>query len=469
MMQKSLATNKETETTGKKLAKVVIAGRPNVGKSTLFNRLIGRKDAIVDSTAGVTRDSKLIKAKIGELNFELVDTAGIETDESGIAGRLNELAETAIKQADLVLFMLDGKDGITAEDEDLSRRVRAFNKPTIPIVNKTDVIASEDVMYEIYNLGFDGAVGISSAHGRGMEDLEEAIRPILEEFDEKHKVFGYEPEDEDKPLPLAIVGRPNAGKSTLVNALLESKRMLTGPEAGLTRESVGTLWKYDDELIELVDTPGIRKKAKVNEKLEQMSVTNAMGAIARSEFVILMLDATCPFEKQDSTLAGRAVDLGKPLLIVLNKWDLVEEKEETLEEVRYLLDTQFSQVKNVPLITISALNDEGLDKIMPEVFKYHAKWQTRLSTAPLNRFLEGMTEENPHPMRKGRRIKIKYMTQTDVEPPTFVLWCNVAKHVQDSYIRFILNGLRKAFDLDGVVIKMEAKSTKNPYAPKTKS
>jgi len=453
-MEKSSVTDKTM-----KFVKIVIAGRPNVGKSTLFNRLTGRKSALVDPTPGVTRDSKLVRAEIGGLPFDLIDTAGLELGEDGIAGRLNELAEDAIEEADAVLFMIDGKDGITTMDESIAAYLRTSGKPIVSIINKSDVHSSDDVVYEFYSLGLEGEpLHISAEHGRGLDELAMVMQPIINE-----KTVEVVEDDTPKPLPLAIIGRPNAGKSTLVNTLLKKKRMLTGPEAGLTRENVATVWEHDGQLYELVDTAGVRKKAKVNEELEQMSVTNSMKAIASSEAVILMLDATMPFEKQDAILASRAVEQGKPLVIGLNKWDLVKDKEKCLKEVKFKLEHSLSQIKGVPFVPLSALKGKHVEKLLPEILRLHELWQTRLSTGKLNRFLTGMLEANPPPMRRNRRLKIKYMSQVDSEPPTFAIMCNMADQMPESYIRYLINGMREAFDLYGVVIRMHPRSTKNPY------
>ena len=448
----------------KKHPRVVIAGRPNVGKSTLFNRLTGRKDAIVDAQAGVTRDSRVFEANIDDFTYELVDTAGIELGEEGIASRLNVLAEEAVASSDVILFMVDGKDGVTSADEELAARIRSFNKPIIPVVNKSDVKASEDTVYEIYGLGFEYAVPVSSAHGKGIDELYMHLQPLLEAALAELDVI--EDEDERIVLPMCIIGRPNAGKSTLVNKLLNSNRMLTGPEVGLTRESIGSLWEVDGHLVELVDTPGVRKKGKVVEGLEQMSVTGAMGAMAKSEAVILMIDATQAFEKQDAILASHAVEKGKPLVIGLNKWDLVEDKNKAIADIKHRLEHSFSQVKGVPFITMSALKGKGVEDILPTVLELHKKWQTRISTAQLNRFIEGMVETNPPPMRKNRRMKIKYMSQIDSEPPTFALFCNMPEELPSAYVRYIQNGLREAFDLYGIALHVKPMGSRNPYAKK---
>lgn len=446
----------------KRLPRVAIAGRPNVGKSTLFNRLIGRKDAIVDATPGVTRDTKLIKANLNGMDFELVDTAGLEFGQSNLADRLNTLTVAAVEQSDVVLFMLDGKDGITPMDHEIASALRTRGKPIIVAINKSDVKTARDVLYETYELGFEATLELSAEHGNGLYDLADALEPFL-----THQYTEEVPdEDEQMPIPIAIVGRPNAGKSTLVNQLLKQERMLTGPEAGLTRESVGSLWEKDGQLYELVDTPGIRKQGKVTEELEKMSVTNAMGAIARAEAVVLLMDATHPYEKQDAILASHAVEKGKPLIIALNKWDITEEKEEVLADMKHKLEHSFSQVKGVPMVTFSAKTGKGIDKILPHVHELHTKWKRRISTAQLNSFLEGMTMTNPHPMRSNRRIKLKYMTQIANEPPTFALFCNIAEEVDKSYVRYLTNGMREAFDLYGIPLEIIPRSTKNPYADK---
>jgi GTP-binding protein len=448
----------------KKFPRVVITGRPNVGKSTLFNRLTGRKEAIVDAQAGVTRDSRIFEVEREGFSFELVDTAGIELGMEGMASRLNELAEDAVASSDIILFMVDGKDGITSVDKELSARIRSFNKPIIPVVNKSDVHSSEDALYEIYSLGFEYAVALSSAHGQGIDDLYAHLEPLLTAALEDIEVESEE--DEEYVLPLCIIGRPNSGKSTLVNQLLKTNRMLTGPEAGLTRESIGSLWEVDGHLIELVDTAGVRKKGKVNEDLEQMSVTGAMSAMAKSESVLLMIDATQAFEKQDAILASHAVDKGKPLIIGLNKWDLVEDKNKAIEDIKHRLEHSFSQVKGVPFIPMSALKGKGVEQILPTVLELHEKWQTRVSTSQLNRFVEGMIEANAPPMRRNRRMKIKYMSQIDNEPPTFALFCNMPEELPSSYVRYLQNGLREAFNLYGIALHIKVMGSRNPYASK---
>lgn len=445
----------------KRLPRVAIAGRPNVGKSTLFNRLLGRKDAIVDATPGVTRDTKLVKAELNGMEFELVDTAGLEYGQSNLADRLNKLTVDAVNQSDVVLFMLDGKDGITPMDHEIAMVLRASDKPIIVAINKSDVKTSDAVLYETYELGFEATLALSAEHGSGLYDLADALKPYLT------KEYSDEVEEEEEgvqqPIPIAIVGRPNAGKSTLVNQLLKAERMLTGPEAGLTRDSIGTLWEKDGQLYELVDTPGIRKQGKVTEELEKMSVTTAMGAIARAEAVVLLMDATHPYEKQDAIIASHAVEKGKPLIIALNKWDIAEDKENILADMKHKLEHSFSQVKGVPMVTFSAMTGKGVDKILPHVHDLHKKWQRKISTAHLNSFLEGMTVTNPHPMRSNRRIKLKYMTQISNEPPTFALFCNIAEEVDKSYLRYLTNGMREAFDLYGIPLEIIPRSTKNPY------
>ena len=443
--------------TQKRYPRIVIAGRPNVGKSTLLNRLVGQKVALVADTPGVTRDSRFSKIQMGDQMCELVDTAGIEFSDETLVTRLNNSAENAIKTADVILFMIDGRDGVTPIDAEIINRLRTYNKPIVAAVNKADVKGAEDVLYETYALGLEASVSISAEHGSGLYELGEALEPFLE-----YQTVNID-ETAPQPLPICIVGKPNAGKSTLVNHLLKTERMLTGPEAGLTREAVGSLWEYNGQLIELVDTPGVRRKGKVTQDLEQMSVTNAMAAIARSEAVVLLMDATHPYEKQDAILASHVVEKGKPLVIALNKWDIAEEKDEIIADMKHKLEHSFSQVKGVPMVTFSAKTGKGIDKLLPALMDIHQKWQTKLTTSQLNDFLEGMQAENPPPMRSGRRLKLKYMTQIGNEPPTFALFSNMPEAVPSFYLRYLTNGMREAFDLYGVPLEIIPRGSKNPY------
>ncbi len=444
----------------KKKISLAIIGRPNVGKSTLFNILSVNEKAIVAPEAGITRDSRITEGKLGDLTFDIIDTAGLELGEKGMAGQLNILAQKSLEGADVLLFMIDGTMGVTEEDKNLARLIRKTGKPIILMVNKMDTKLAEQMFGESYTLGFDKIVPLSAAHHDGLSELAEA----LEELEVPEIEEDLEPKE--KYLKLAIVGRPNAGKSTLVNSLLKDERMLTGPTAGLTRESIGTMWEHEGQIIELVDTPGIRKKAKVTQKIEKMMVSDAIKAIDKAHCVLLLLDSTCPFEKQDATIADYVLKEGKPLIILMNKWDIAEQKETLLREMKFVLEKGLAQVKDTPILSISALSGKGIDKIMPEVVKIHKVWQTRLPTGQLNRFIDNVLMYNAPPVRSGRRIKVKYISQVSTCPPTFGVWCNVPKALPTSYLRFLSNQIRKEFKLDGVPIRMNVKGSDNPYSVK---
>jgi GTP-binding protein len=444
----------------KRKISLAIVGRPNVGKSTLFNILSCNEKAIVAPESGVTRDSRVTEGKLGDLTFDIIDTAGLELGEKGMAGKLNVLAKKSLEGADVLLFMIDGTMGATTEDKTLAKLLHKTGKPVILMVNKMDTKLAEEMFGDSYTLGFKSIVPLSAAHHEGLSELAEALEdldvPEIEEIEEK----------QEKILKLAIVGRPNAGKSTLVNALLKEDRMITGSMAGLTRESVGTMWEYNNQVIELVDTAGIRKKAKVTNKLEKMSVSDAIKTIDKSHCVLLLLDSTCPFEKQDATIADYVLKEGKPLIILMNKWDIAEQKETLLKEMGYVLEKGLAQVKDTPILSISALNSKGLDKIMPEVVKMYNLWHTRLPTGQLNRFIDNVLMYNAPPVRSGRRIKVKYISQVSTCPPTFGVWCNVPKALPTSYLRFLSNQIRKEFKLVGVPIRMNVKGSDNPYSSK---
>lgn len=444
----------------KRKISLAIVGRPNVGKSTLFNILSTQEKAIVAPESGVTRDSRVTEGSLGDLTFNIIDTAGLEIGEKGMAGKLNVIAQKSLASADVLLFMIDGTVGVMNEDETLARLIRKAGKPIILMVNKMDTKLAQDNYADSYSLGFEKVVPLSAAHHDGLSELAEALEELeVPEIEEAE-------ETKEQTLKLAVVGRPNAGKSTLVNSLLKEERMLTGPMAGLTRESIGSMWEHGGQIIELVDTPGIRKKAKVTQQLEKMSVSDAIKAIDKSHCVLLLLDSTCPFEKQDATIADYVLKEGKPLIILMNKWDIAEGKEGLLREMKFVLEKGLAQVKDTPILSISALSGKGIDKIMPEVVNIHKLWQTRLPTGQLNRFIDNVLVYNSPPVRSGRRIKIKYISQVSTCPPTFGVWCNVPKALPTSYLRFLSNQIRKEFKLIGVPIRMNVKGSENPYSVK---
>lgn len=452
--------------------KVAVIGRPNVGKSSIFNRLIGKKAAMVHDTAGITRDRKYGTMDLtDELYLTLIDTAGFEEGtRKDLAKRMNEISSAAMDEATAILFVIDGSAGVTPLDRGLARLVQQADKPVIFVANKADTKACLENSAEFYALGLGAPLLVSAEHNTGFADILAALKPFAavkenidleEEADEPEEDVPYRPDW----LRLAIVGRPNAGKSTLVNQLLGENRMLTGDEAGLTRESNATRIVLQDEGYELIDTAGLRRKARVAEdKIEGLSASDAIESIAGAHAVILMLDATQPFEHQDRTIAAHVVKEGKPLVIALNKWDLVQGKKELLEEMQYMLERNFAQVKGVPLVTMSALKGFRLERLMAPVEHLYSLWNTRISTGRLNRFLEAAVEAHPPPMTKDHRpVKMKYMTQSGARPPTFKVWCNRPQAVPVSYVRYLSNGLREAFNLEGIVFRINTTSSENPY------
>lgn len=443
--------------------KLGIVGRPNVGKSTLFNRLCGKKLAIVHDTPGVTRDRREAFGQLGDLPLTLIDTAGlVAQDEDILMESMRNQAEEALDQSDVILFMLDARTGVTPQDETLAQWIRSLGKTVVLAANKCEGTQGEDGLYEAYALGLGEPIPLSSEHGLGLEDLYQALvqyysGPLEEEDDEDE-------EDEAGALQLAIVGRPNVGKSTLINKLLGHERLLTGPQAGVTRDSIAVDWEYDGHPIRFHDTAGMRKRTKVTEKIERMAVSDSLRTIQYAQVAILVIDATLPFEKQDQQIGAQVVQEGRCLIVALNKWDLVENKEEYLDELRYMLEKTLPQVKGVPCIPISAKSGKNLDKLMATVFQIHEVWNQRISTAKLNAWLEHLVAHHPPPLISGRRLRIKYITQIKTRPPTFVLFCSKALQLPDSYVRYLVNGLREDFKLEGVPIRMMVKSGKNPYA-----
>ncbi len=439
---------------------VAILGRPNVGKSTLFNRLVGRRVAIVAETPGVTRDRREGEGRLGPLRFRVIDTAGLEeAAPESLASRMMEQSRRALEEADVALLVVDGRTGITAADEHFADQLRRANTPVVLVVNKCGAAAASAGIAESYALGMGEPVAISAEHNEGMADLYEALAPFGED--------GAPPADAaDKPLRLAIVGRPNVGKSTLLNRLVGDERVITGPEAGITRDSVAVEWSFEGQRIELVDTAGLRRRAKVQESLEKLSSEDTHASLGRAEVVVLLFDATEPPAKQDFSIANRLAEEGRAPVLVLNKWDLVEEPEGVMRDMRARLGDSLPQLKGVPLVTCSALTGKGCDKLMPAVFEVYGKWNIRVSTSALNRWLADAVENHPPPLASGRRVRLRYMTQVKARPPTFAAFVSRPDALPDSYRRYLVNGLREEFGLDGVPIRLFMRKGKNPYAKK---
>lgn len=444
--------------------KIAIIGRPNVGKSTLFNRLVGRKVAIVHDKPGVTRDRRESPAKLRDLELTIIDTAGYEySNEDNLEKRMWDQTKIAINESDVALFLFDARDGVQPYDEHFADLLRQSRKPVILIANKCEGKLQEDSVHEAYKLGFGQPIPFSAEHGLGLNDLYDALLPF-----EKEEVEEFEEDEEEKqrPLQLAIVGRPNVGKSTLVNALLKDERMLTGPEAGVTRDAITTKWNWQGREINLVDTAGLRKHAKIADSLEKLSAASTKHAAFMAQVVILVLDADAVLDKQDLTIARQVIDEGRALVIAVNKWDIANKKE-AIDKLNYKLMTSLAQVEGVPTVTISALKSEGLDKLMRAVFNIYDKWNSRIPTSPLNQWFSDVIDNYPPPLGKNkRRIKLRYITQAKNRPPSFYIFSSNPEGLPDSYVRYLTNNLRETFDLAGVPIRMTVRKTGNPYADK---
>ena len=470
---------------------VAIIGRPNVGKSTLFNRLAGRKLALVDDTPGVTRDRRVHPARLYDLRFDVIDTAGLEdAAASSLEGRMRAQTETAIDEADLVLFLVDARVGLMPDDRTFADVVRRTGKPVVLVANKAEARGAQAGMLEAWELGLGEPIPISAEHGEGMPDLREAIIAALGEErafagDEvpvaaavDHVLVGEDVDDPDaetvpeydatKPLRIAVVGRPNAGKSTLINTMLGEERLLTGPEAGITRDSISVDWDWRGRRIKLFDTAGMRRKARVQEKLEKLSVADGLRAIRFAEVVIIVLDATIPFEKQDLQIADLIIREGRAPVLAFNKWDLIENRQELLAELREKTGRLLPQVRGLQAVTVSAETGRGVDRLMEAVEQTHRVWNRRVPTGRLNRWLEGVLAHHPPPAVAGRRLKIKYITQVKTRPPGFVLSCSRPDAMPQSYVRYLVNGLRESFDMPGVPIRMALRAPDNPFAGKAR-
>ena len=456
--------------------KVAIIGRPNVGKSTLFNRLVGRKVASVHDKPGVTRDRRDAPAKLRDMALTIIDTAGYEyAKDDSIEKRMWEQTQRAIQDADVCLFLFDARDGLQPYDEHFAQLLRQMHKPVVLLANKCEGKLQEDSIGEAYKLGFGQPIPFSAEHGLGMQDLYDALRQYYHTADEEKPTtpqISDEAEDDEteawksRPIQLAIVGRPNVGKSTLVNALLNDERMLTGPEAGMTRDAITTAWEYQGRKINLVDTAGLRKQAKVSDSLEKLSAANTKRAAFLAQVVILVLDADAVLDKQDLTIARQVLEEGRALVIAVNKWDIANRKE-ALDQLNYKLRTSLTQAEGVPTVTVSALKKEGLDKLMRAVFKVYDRWNMRIPTAPLNKWFADVLDNNPPPLGKNnRRIKLRYITQAKTRPPAFFIFSSNPEGLPDSYLRYLLNDLRKTFDLGGIPLRITTRKGNNPYQDK---
>jgi len=472
---------------------LALVGRPNVGKSTLFNRIAGKKLAIVDDTPGVTRDWRETEGWLFDQQLRIIDTAGLEENfDDSIEGRMRKQTEAALEQADAILFMVDGRAGITPLDEHFAAFLRKQNKPVILVVNKCENSRAADAgIAEAYGLGLGEPYAISSEHNIGMDEIYNALMPhIPKEFrddydeDEDEDFIDEETLDElegniefeiteeviapEKPLKIAIVDRPNVGKSTLLNSVVDEARVMTGPEAGITRDAIAVDWEYDSKTygkrkFKLVDTAGMRRTSRVQDKIERMSVEDSMRAIRLAQVVIMVIDANNPLEKQDLQIAEHIIDEGRAIVIAVNKWDVIKDREDKLEDIKWLMENSLAQIKDLPYQTISAKNGKNINKLLDRALETYEYWNKRIPTAGLNKWLAMMESRNPAPLISGRSNRLKYITQIKTRPPTFALWTSRPEKLPDAYRRFIINGLRRDYKLPGVPIRLLVRKSKNPF------
>jgi GTPase len=450
---------------------VAIVGRPNVGKSTLFNRLVGKRLALVDDLPGVTRDRREGRGRLGDLDFTVIDTAGLEdAAPESLTGRMQEQTEAAIAAADAVLFLIDARAGAVPADRAFANLVRKSGKPAIVVANKSEGRAGAAGALEAYELGLGEPVAISAEHGEGLADLYDALREALPAATAEPADTGVDDEaSPDAPIRIAVVGRPNSGKSTLINRLLGEERLLTGPEAGITRDAIAVDVTWHDRRFRIHDTAGMRRRSRIEEKLEKLSVADALNAIRFAEVVILLMDAERPFEEQDLRIADLVEREGRALVIGMNKWDLVAPEPGAIKQLREETDHCLPQVKGVPAVAVSGLTGEGLDRLMQAVVDIHAVWNRRVGTSALNRWLADVISAHPPPAVSGRRIRLDYVTQPKARPPSFVLFLSRSDAVPDAYRRYLVNSLRETFDLPGTPIRLTLREKKNPYAKRGKT
>ncbi len=466
---------------------VAITGRPNVGKSTLFNRLVGKRLALVDDQPGVTRDRRMGAARLGDIKFNIIDTAGLEdADSSSLERRMRDQTEQAILEADVTLFLIDARAGVTPLDQSFATMLRRSGKPILLVANKVEGRRGDDGFYDAYSMGFGEPIPISAEHGEGMVDLRDALVASVGEDiafgtvdvqagDEQAEVENWDDQDFDpdddfepeydntKPLSICVVGRPNAGKSTLINQMLGADRLLTGPEAGITRDSISVDWEWQGRSIKLFDTAGIRRRARVQEKLEKLSVADALRAVQYAEIVVIIFDATIPFEKQDLHIVDLVAREGRAPVLAFNKWDLIKDKQAVLKELHEKTERLLPQLRGLRTVTLSGQTGKGLDRLMEAVIDTDRIWNKRVSTSRLNRWLDEVQAYHPPPAVAGRRIRFKYITQAKIRPPTFVAQCTRPEGLPASYERYLLNELRATFELPGVPLRLHLRKPENPY------
>jgi GTPase len=441
---------------------IAIVGRPNVGKSTLFNRLVGRRLALVDDRPGVTRDRREAEARLGDLEFKVIDTAGLEQSApDSLSGRMRAQTETAIAQADAIFFMIDARAGATPVDRAFADLVRKAGKPIIVIANKSEGKAGESGRLDAYGLGLGEPIPLSAEHNEGLSDLYDALRDALPDLAPAPE--DDEAVDNDRPIRVAIVGRPNAGKSTLVNRLIGEDRLLTAPEAGTTRDSIAVDFESHGQKFRLFDTAGLRRKSRVDEKLEKLSVADALNAIRFAEVVVVLVDGEHPFEEQDQRIADLVEQEGRAIVLAVGKWDLNQKKVGAISKFREQAEYKLTQLKGVPLVAVSGLTGEGLDRLVQAILDAYAVWNRRVPTSALNRWFEAALEAHAPPAVSGRRLRLNYITQAKSRPPSFVLFCTRADAVPDAYQRYLVNGLRDTFDLPGTPIRLTLREKDNPF------